>query len=857
MKSPRKSRKALVVTVLSILLGLLSYFILSRYSFASSSSGITDDSYDDFSLGSPNGATDIETLPGYVRLKRDVESYTETDFADFDDGRILDHSTIVTNNDGGEVQVNQGFSYSPISDPATLGGWGYETFYDSTRDFIYICSGNGLSVVDNQGTIDSSDDELVGVYNLTSTPALPGSSDSVGYVYIDHPRNLLYIETSGGLAVLDTKGTDVTTDDEVLAYYDDTTPIPYSNYIEQIEYDETNELLYVANWDWGGTGGLNVVDTQGDSDPTNDTLVIRYSTSSTPSISSYRVATFWVDPIASEIYIGTWNSGIYVIDTNGTPTDPSDDTLDRRYNMSTTPPIYVNYVMRFHHDDINNLLYFRNSQGGYPNYLGMIDVDTNQTYSYRTSGVYETTASSSGTLISSNPRIGSNQITTLYDPDLGYLYFAGYGEASYPAISVIDTSNNDDPSDDNLIAEYSDTTIPRLAENDFGYPAYDSDNQVLISPSGNRGYTMSISPGKYNKTSYFLSHSLPISSVPVGMISWDETVNEDQRISLQARVGTGDTMTVDNFDDGDVSNISPYGSSTFSSVSELGGSLILSDPSGSTYAAFSYDTGMPSGYFPKGSLIFVNFRVTSSATGLRLGCGEISGPTEDHYYSINLDQKIELVALSDFNELAFRIWWDSGTWNNPTDYLELYDLTIESPTDNWSEWTDPCTNPNGCDLGLDLTGQTYVQYKATFDNDDQATTPFLNSVTFSDVYRESGIYTSSVLAAEGPIDWGAFNYSADVPGGTGISFEVRNGETAVPDGSWSGWIPISEISQQNVSYFQYRAIMETLDGSSTPVLDWVSFPYVVSELVGTGTGVLWVGFIGILLFLGSRYAKKA
>ncbi|HAA73906.1 TPA: hypothetical protein DCE37_02150 [Candidatus Latescibacteria bacterium] len=62
--------------------------------------------------------------------------------------------------------------------------------------------------------------------------------------------------------------------------------------------------------------------------------------------------------------------------------------------------------------------------------------------------------------------------------------------------------------------------------------------------------------------------------------------------------------------------------------------------------------------------------------------------------------------------------------------------------------------------------------------------------------------------------WGRVNWDGDAPKGTRVAFEVRAGNSEVPDDTWSGWTAVGEggeIPVRTARYIQYRA---TLSGDS-------------------------------------------
>ena len=91
----------------------------------------------------------------------------------------------------------------------------------------------------------------------------------------------------------------------------------------------------------------------------------------------------------------------------------------------------------------------------------------------------------------------------------------------------------------------------------------------------------------------------------------------------------------------------------------------------------------------------------------------------------------------------------------------------------------------------------------------------------------SGTFTSRVFDAGGPANWGALSFTGQTPTGTGIVVRVRTGNTAIPDGSWSSFTPVSSGGAigGNSRYIQYQAELTTSDAKQTPVLQEVSIGY--------------------------------
>jgi hypothetical protein len=74
-------------------------------------------------------------------------------------------------------------------------------------------------------------------------------------------------------------------------------------------------------------------------------------------------------------------------------------------------------------------------------------------------------------------------------------------------------------------------------------------------------------------------------------------------------------------------------------------------------------------------------------------------------------------------------------------------------------------------------------------------------------YASSGTFTSRVLDAKAVTAWGALTWDATVPSGTTLTVQVRSGNTATPDSSWTAFatVPSSGSALNRTSrYLQYR-----------------------------------------------------
>ncbi|MBN1657707.1 MAG: Ig-like domain-containing protein [Anaerolineae bacterium] len=88
---------------------------------------------------------------------------------------------------------------------------------------------------------------------------------------------------------------------------------------------------------------------------------------------------------------------------------------------------------------------------------------------------------------------------------------------------------------------------------------------------------------------------------------------------------------------------------------------------------------------------------------------------------------------------------------------------------------------------------------------------------------DAGTFVSRVFDAGQSVYWLDLSWLGSQPDGTSVAFETRTGDTAVPDGSWSGWATVnSPIASPAGRYLQYRATLTTSDVAVSPIVELVS-----------------------------------
>ena len=95
---------------------------------------------------------------------------------------------------------------------------------------------------------------------------------------------------------------------------------------------------------------------------------------------------------------------------------------------------------------------------------------------------------------------------------------------------------------------------------------------------------------------------------------------------------------------------------------------------------------------------------------------------------------------------------------------------------------------------------------------------------------------SSILYVN-DVDWGSIDWSAETPGGTSVSFQVRGSDDPSNMGDWSPVISspgsIASYLASGDSHVQYRAVLSTTDPEITPVLNNVVITWTTTGIEGS------------------------
>lgn len=100
-------------------------------------------------------------------------------------------------------------------------------------------------------------------------------------------------------------------------------------------------------------------------------------------------------------------------------------------------------------------------------------------------------------------------------------------------------------------------------------------------------------------------------------------------------------------------------------------------------------------------------------------------------------------------------------------------------------------------------------------------------------YPEKGSFTSDTLDLKLLSKLGSLKTIATIPDGSSISVEVRTGNAARADNTWSEFTPVAadgKIDAPSGRYIQFRVTMTTSDTETTPVLNSMDFSYAENNL---------------------------
>ena len=230
---------------------------------------------------------------------------------------------------------------------------------------------------------------------------------------------------------------------------------------------------------------------------------------------------------------------------------------------------------------------------------------------------------------------------------------------------------------------------------------------------------------------FLTSDVIDVSKTPVRSIAWRGEVPPGSHIKVQTRTGTKDAFWIDEFEDGVVRGIS--GVRGAKDIREEGGKLVIEGVSERSYLFF--ETGKPTNYFPRGSIVRAKVRaigISSSSSSLSKSFVSLytRGIYYDDYYPPTDLKEGKWTTLmfrvirKPFNRLAFEI--------PQCERFEIDYISIELPH-GWTEWED-ATDPDGSPIPNLDEEHPYLQWRVLLSTDDVNSIPVLKEVVLSSEY---------------------------------------------------------------------------------------------------------------------------
>ncbi len=114
---------------------------------------------------------------------------------------------------------------------------------------------------------------------------------------------------------------------------------------------------------------------------------------------------------------------------------------------------------------------------------------------------------------------------------------------------------------------------------------------------------------------------------------------------------------------------------------------------------------------------------------------------------------------------------------------------------------------------------------------------------FGEGFLPEGTFTSSVRSVGRRVNFGTFEFIADIPDGTDAEFRFRTGDTGVVDSTWSNWSQFIKTSNSLFTVFeprtniQYQLNLKTAN-LFTPIIDEIKINYDTINVATSSTALI-------------------
>lgn len=177
-------------------------------------------------------------------------------------------------------------------------------------------------------------------------------------------------------------------------------------------------------------------------------------------------------------------------------------------------------------------------------------------------------------------------------------------------------------------------------------------------------------------------------------------------------------------------------------------------------------------------------------------------------------------------------------WSWPTPDSTVFSLALLPPSTSTSTSASllVATGNKGAVYELDTLGRFSVRYRLT-EAQALCLMPFRGGMRLGtgnpgklyetgSAYADSGYITSVPQDCINPARFGMLSFRANVPAGTGLTFDTRSGNSEKPDSTWSQWSAATpEIASPPRRFIQWRCRFRTSFPNLTPELRRVDVYY--------------------------------
>lgn len=729
------------------------------------------------------------------------------------------------------VRLNDNYFYKfDSTTPGYHNGRVTQVHQLSSGTFLVLTMSNGFFHFDNQGNLDSEDDQFTLLYSPSSTVAV---SSNLSAFDIDEETGLIYLVESIGfsrsrISIIDTKKTYTdSTDDTLEGNHEWSSPDVFLEKVHgvtQISYENGSGILYVL-----GTFGLVRIDTSGTATTSDDLYLGIWGNEDLPAIALSETSANDFYQRGRYIYLLSGYRNINVIDTQNTPT-VSDDAVVYSHTRAALGFGELDMVHDIEHDYVNDLLYI----SAYGTNGGITVLDLKKTDDYSDDEIlYKHTPTNLGITADRIGEGGSGAsfYETVFHEKSGNLIIRNY---SYAA--VINRHSLTTPDDDEVLKYFptlflaQDYDVQILSHYTFDIFPDDNTGLLYISTTNSSfeqpaWWAVTFDP--YVRGGSFISSTenveQEIDPDLDHFLQLDTDIPPGDQITLSTRTGLA-SLTMDEFNDGDTSNVTDhYGwGNPFQSITESDGKLILSGLTsnwGAQWIIMPVDEP-----FAAGSSVIIKYRANTSATNFRfnLFTDEWSGGYGQSN-DINQDIVLELTEASQFTHIGVYVEFTGGTWESG-DSIEIESIkVIGTPT--WGSWNQ-CQNTSSCLINYGGPDENFLQFSAFLSSSNGTTTPLIKNASLISGYANNGTYYSEIYDSGTNSDWQELQSNYSTPINTSVIYATRSGNSPTIDSSWSDWEEVNgSIRSKDARYIQFRADLSSESPASTPAVESVSIMY--------------------------------